>query len=486
MKTILFANREAHELAPLTGNTCAAMLRVAGKPLVVYAAEALAMARFGEVMVVVFPFAKQVEKALGNGARWGIHIEYFAAAAGDTPDEVIGWLAAWLGGEDYLVMSGEILRTPVVAEFVEQAMASGADSVAATIGGVLAGLRWVRGGTPGPLRLADNPADPGRAPETVRTIEMRNARLSLIESFASLHRANLEAAAGRFPGLIIPGRELTAGVTVGRKSIVPARSVKGTPVFVGSRCRIAPDAELMSDSVIASGVVIDRRATVRGSVVMPNTYVGELVEVANAIIAGNILIDIESGAVTRVTDAFLIANMRATSMTSALRVFAGQIAGLMLLIASLPLWPMAAIAALAESGSMRPRGRHLVGNRGAGLRAFEFQTSVPVLRYLPYLLAVAAGMLSLVGVDPLTPEQSAARRAGWEFVRDEAPVGLVGPASLTLSRDAPSTERRVVEFWYTRGRSFTVDLKWLGRAALALIRLRGFRGRAADAGLSNG
>ena len=52
--------------------------------------------------------------------------------------------------------------------------------------------------------------------------------------------------------------------------------------------------------------------------IMPHTYIGELVEIADAIVAGHMLIHVDTGAVTLVTDSFLLASVRyATSPAAA-------------------------------------------------------------------------------------------------------------------------------------------------------------------------
>ncbi len=71
-----------------------------------------------------------------------------------------------------------------------------------------------------------------------------------------------------------------------------ARSLTGRQVFVGSRCRISASAELKDDVVISDDVVIDRRVTLKSAVIMPNTYIGEFLEVNDAIVQGNTLIHI--------------------------------------------------------------------------------------------------------------------------------------------------------------------------------------------------
>jgi mannose-1-phosphate guanylyltransferase / phosphomannomutase len=249
---------------------------------------------------------------------------------------------------------------------------------------------------------------------------------------------------------------------------------------VGSRCRIAADAELMSEVVISSDVVIDRRATLRSAVIMPHTYIGELVDIANAIVAGHLLIHVDTGTVTRVTDSFLLANVRTRSFASSLRTAFDSLAAVLVLILSIPLWLVALIFSRVAARDHPTHRLTLLGNRRTQTRQVEFtvkQFSTPVrlLKYLPYLFSVAAGHLRLVGVEPLTPGVAAARTEEWEFVRDEAPAGLFGPVQLTLSADAPLEERRLLEAYYARTRSLAGDLRWLILGAAAAMGVRGLK-----------
>jgi len=482
MKTILLANRLAPELSPLTDLTCAAMLRVADKPLVMHAVESIAAARLTDVIVVVSPFAEHVEKVLGDGVRWGMQFKYVTSRRDECSDDLIRRLDARLS-EDLLVVRGDTLRTPIIAEFIALAASSEAAEVAVTIGGIPAGVLLVRAPLDGQhkacslLGLAHDRGNREARLESVAFVDFPDAGISTVESLRQFHRANLDAAAGCFPGLMIPGRELMPGVIVGRKTRLPASAIIGTRVFVGSRCRVAADAELMSRVVVSSDVVIDRGATLRSAVIMPHTYIGELVEVADAIVAGHMLIHLDTGAVTRVTDSFLLASVRTPSLASSLRTLADSLCAMLLMLLSIPLWAVALIASLAANPSHPIRSSTLFGNRRAmthpvEFRAYQFSTSLPLLRYLPYLFSVAAGHLRLVGVEPLAPADATARSEEWEFVRDEAPAGLFGPVQLTLSADAPQEERRLMEAYYARTRSFAGDLRWLVLGAASIFHLR--------------
>jgi mannose-1-phosphate guanylyltransferase/phosphomannomutase len=479
MKTVLFATRTVADLAPLTEASCLALLDVACKPLIVHTVESLAMAGLTDVMVVVSPDAYTVEAVLGEGARWGMRFEYVLATAQESEERTIERIRHKLGDE-YLSVRGEILRTAIIAEFVERARSIESRLVVATIAGIEAGVRLVRGeATPG-AKSPNDSANPGPFGEGEIRIDFPQAHLSPLDSLLSFYRANLDILAGHFAGLIIPGREIAPRVRVGRHTKLPASAIKEGPLLIGSRCSIADDAELHGEVAVSHDVVIDCRAMIRSSVIMPNTYIGELVEVTNAIVAGNRLIHVDTGTVSTVVDSFLLASIRSAEIGAWLRDCAERAVGAALLVVSLCLWPIALIAAVSANPRKPFRSRLLVGNRKSGsesteFEAYEFATSVPLLRHLPYLLAVASGHLSLVGVEPLEAESAAARTEEWERVRDEGKVGLFGPVQLTASYDAPEEERRIIEAGYASTPSIVEDLKWTLRAVAALTTGRAWR-----------
>jgi mannose-1-phosphate guanylyltransferase / phosphomannomutase len=211
-------------------------------------------------------------------------------------------------------------------------------------------------------------------------------------------------------------------------------------------------------------------------VIMPNTYIGELVEITNAIVAGNRLIHVDTGTITTVTDSFLLANIGPDEIGVSLRTVVDRVLGAGLLALSLCLWPLALLAAMVAHPRQPLRSKRLVGNRKRGsahseFTAFEFATPVPVLRYLPYLLAVVSGHLRLVGVEPLEAGSDAPTE-DWELVRNEGEVGLFGPVQLAATHETPEEERTIVEACYIGTRSIAHDLRWMLRAAVTIASRR--------------
>jgi hypothetical protein len=217
----------------------------------------------------------------------------------------------------------------------------------------------------------------------------------------------------------------------------------------------------------------------------PTPNVGELVEITNAIVSANTMIRVDSGAVLHVTDACLLADLEQATLGGGIADPIHRLLGVLALALSLPLWPIAALAALPnrEKGWLKPivlRGnKREIDAFGQVKRrdftALEWRTSIPVLRGLPRLLAVVSGDLRLVGVTPLSPAEADGLRDGWERTREQAPAGLVGPTQLDVPADATFEEKLMSDVFYARQRRIGRDLVYLLRGLLAILRPSSWR-----------
>jgi hypothetical protein len=195
-----------------------------------------------------------------------------------------------------------------------------------------------------------------------------------------------------------------------------------------------------------------------------------------------VLIRVDTGAVLKISDAFLLGRLGGDGGAREGPRNRDRIAGVLLLLMSLPLWPLALLAAalsMPRDGTKLLRAEMLIGNRRSSLpatsesdRAFftsRFNTRIPVLAMLPRILAVISGDLRLVGVMPLTPRQSESRTEEWQRVRDAAPVGLIGPTQLTLPADAPLDECLMSDAFYAGQSGLFKDLRYLWQGVLAFF-----------------
>ena len=470
MRALVFADRLGVELEPLTEKLAVPLLPIAGKELLVYTIEELVDAGIRDLVVVASAQGEQTgASSLGDGQRWGASIRYVLSRGEESPSAV--WPRLSLEAEEaVLVLRGDVLRSPAAGGFLEQAQNQ--IGTAAFSGGEdpRGGLILIRPGCKDAGKLLDSLRfeTPESLPAEGQCI-LESGSCNCLDDLPAFYRANLDLVAGRIRGLSVSGRSVALGLHAGRRAKVSPKSLKQGVAYVGANSRVHPEAELLGEVVIGDDVVVDRGATVRDSVVLPRSYVGELVEVGNAIVASHYLMRVDTGAVLKIGEAFLLGNLGGTEGRDR-RSLWDRLAGVLLLVLSLPLWPIAAAAAALSGGGSMVESRELVGNRSSqpasdastgGFAARHWKTDIPVLRNLPRLLAVIRGDLRLVGVAPLTPEQSAARNEDWQMVRDQAPVGLVGPTQLNLSEDAPLEERLLSDAFYAREQGLSKDMRYL-------------------------
>ena len=499
MRALVFADRQGSELAPLTDQVPLALLPVAGKEVLVHCIEDLVKAGVRELVIVVSALADRIEAAIGDGQRWGVRCRYVLSRGEEDPAAV--WRRLSLSEDlPLLALRGDVLRTPAVAGFLDQAQGWPGTVLAAIPEDPRGGLVLLRAradtslgdeqGLSPALRLLNWPA-PVRADApsaVIQLLPLAAVTLNLITDLPAYHRANRDLVAGRLPGMAVPGRLLALGLRVGPRARVVPRSLKQGVAYVGANSRVHPEAELLGEVVIGDEVVVDRGATIRDSVILSGTYVGELIEVANAVVASNLLMRVDTGAVLRISDTLLLADLAAGGMEEEVARWLDRLLGLLLGVLSLPLWPLALLLAYREAGDGPLLGsRGYLGNRPAAsspggggpcpLELRHWRTSVPVLSKLPWLIAVIRGDVRLVGVSPLTPEESAARSEDWQFVRDQAPVGLFGPTQLYLPAQAPIEERLLSDAFYAGQRTWLSDMGFLWQGLKRLFSAEVWRGQ---------
>ena len=109
MRAMILAAGRGERLRPLTDEVPKPLIPVAGKPLIEYHLEALADAGFREVVINQGHLGELLPQALGDGARWGIHIHWSdeQPEALETGGGIFKALPL-LGAAPFLVINGDI------------------------------------------------------------------------------------------------------------------------------------------------------------------------------------------------------------------------------------------------------------------------------------------------------------------------------------------------------------------------------------------
>lgn len=109
MKAFILAAGRGERMRPLTDHTPKPLLEAGGKPLIVWHLERLAAAGFRDIVINHAHLGAQIEAALGDGSRWGLHIQYSPEPPGAL--ETAGGIATALprlGDAAFLVVNGDV------------------------------------------------------------------------------------------------------------------------------------------------------------------------------------------------------------------------------------------------------------------------------------------------------------------------------------------------------------------------------------------
>lgn len=414
MTTVLLADRDGRALGPLAEKTVPALLPLRGAPVLERALEALVEAGIRSALVVVGPRGAEIERRFGKGIRWGIALEYVRREEDETTGAVLRRVEQRLDG-DTLVLRGDAAIEGAFGDFARRVGGRAEPVVAAVSGGRPAGMWRVK---PEALKKAEFPRDPADADWALDP-----------------RQTPLDAGSG-----VSPLDGLAAWSALERADAKPAASERAT---VAAGAKLSGGTTVAEDAVVLAGAVLDRVS------VLPRTVVPEGVSLSGVVLSQNLVVDPATGAASFLTD--LLPPAGAPRGTGPL----SRLAGFVLFVLSLPLWPVAFAWSFVANAGHATRPFAFAGNGSAAgtretVRTFRFETAVPVLRDLPLLLAVLRGKLAVSGVAPLAPEEEEGTKEAWAAARREAPVGLLARSRMVVPASAPAEVARVVDAFEAR------------------------------------
>lgn len=108
MKAMILAAGRGERMRPLTDHAPKPLLKVGGKPLIVWHIEALAEAGFKEIVINHAHLGQQIEAALQDGRQWGLHIQYSPEKIALETAGGIANALPLLGDAPFLVVNGDV------------------------------------------------------------------------------------------------------------------------------------------------------------------------------------------------------------------------------------------------------------------------------------------------------------------------------------------------------------------------------------------
>ncbi|AWJ93119.1 hypothetical protein Sp245p_25150 (plasmid) [Azospirillum baldaniorum] len=304
MKAIIYWDRRGHSLAPLTDRLPPCLMPVAGRPLIERTLDLLVDAGVRQVALVSWTDHDCLIDALGTGSRWGLTLDHLWL------HQESGAVDDWLDDADEaLVLRGDALISPVIGAFLTIAAPVPGSLVHGTLQGRPA-LALARRRADGQWRFPEEPfGGRGRPTPMGRSVGLEWGAVSLVETLADYHAVNLSVVRGEFPGLVPFGRAIGLNLVAGAGSRVASSVNAAGQAHMGANSMLHRGVTLAGTVSVGERVIIDRDTRVTDSVILPDTYIGPSLSVDNAIIWGQTIIRIDTQAVLRVIDGFILADL---------------------------------------------------------------------------------------------------------------------------------------------------------------------------------
>ncbi|MFZ1400163.1 MAG: sugar transferase [Candidatus Promineifilaceae bacterium] len=500
MKGLLISTTDGSHLEPLTSKLPQTMLPIANQPVMALAVSVLARHGVKQITAVLQDRPGSVAATFGNGARWGVALSHETPVPHFGTVGIVQAQASWL--DDTFVL----LPADIIIDLDLTAVLAYHRSHNAPVTAVLSPHNPLPTGcfVCDTAVLTQLPADPTAdlwASLHTHNIPFQqyqmNGIYNTLSSFADYHSANLAYLHSYQPGdgrshfqhPIYDGHPYAPGVWVGHNPIIHPSVKIVPPLYIGDGCRIGRNVELGPGVVIGDNVILDDEASVRESVILNNTYVGQLVNIDQRIVSQNRLVDVTTNRAIELVDRFLLTENSPTAASDIVRRNLDAAVAAWLIVLLLPVWLLLGLGTVLANGRLLNRTqvtgtRPWSANKAAGQHAFDMPIFAThnkhgqltgwgrwLLRWelhrLPALFSVFFGDLAMVGVMPLPSEEAANVQEAWQTRRYESPMGLTGLWFVQCPANASLDEILITDAFYVSTHTWREDWRLLRQTPAA-------------------
>lgn len=297
-----------------------------------------------------------------------------------------------------------------------------------------------------------------------------------VTSGVAVLESQRDLLSGVIPDLLLGGRQLKPGVWVARNVSVHPTATLEAPVYLGPNSQVGQNAHVGPFAVLAEDCIVGAESCLSDALIGPGTYVGEALEIRQAIVDHDRFIDVRLGTWYSVTDKFLLGTLASGKPSHVLRRLTDRVIASLLLVFFSPVLAFAFLTALLRRDpvlseeviripeSPEPdrwrsfRLPRLKPGPGAQSRWDHFLSV-----FLPGLFSVIKGDLSLVGVKPRCAREVESLPEDWRALYLQTKAGLITDAMVYFGASPTSDELCASECYYSATENFSNDLKLLSQ-----------------------
>ncbi len=301
MRAIILATEQIDDLLPITEQGCIALLPIAGKPVIEYAIESLRRIGIRQAVIVNHWESELLSSRIGNGCRWGMELLYQQAG---QPFAEPAYTVNGVDSET-LVVQGDAFWRMDLERFLAEARSSGEKQVIAAVRNQPV-AKWMINDS----RYNTMSHDDIEFHASPCVNQVDGAYHFPVNDYMRYFRVNMALANEQLAPYQPCGRQILDGLFLDVGAELDQESTKELSAgFIGRNSYVHRSANLAGIVVIDANVVIDRRVSVMNSVILPGTYIGEMMCVKDSIVCGNTHVNIYSGSVVTIDDTLLVASL---------------------------------------------------------------------------------------------------------------------------------------------------------------------------------
>ena len=450
MQAIIFANRNGNELAPLDTHYCPALLPVGNKPVIEFTLEDLVDAQIDKVRIIISSQSVQIEKLIGNGEKWGLEVEYFLSREQEDVSSILPRLSL-NPDEAILLARADMLRSPCIKSFVEFSKQMSDSHIIAKLANQNAGLMMLPG-----AKLSTADLNWPVTTNLTSSDEQQSINLVLhgdcymLDSLQNYMDANQALASAQLSGISPKGRYFSSaakeqGFYIGAKTKSAALTMHNAWGVIGKNTWIDESVDMQQNIVVGKNCLIEKACSLKNCLILDNSYVGQGLNVTNAIISKDLLIKPENCGHLALIDPSIISENRqvVNAKQKAKRVTTiDRLQALALFSIGLLLAPLLLLISFL-SHPKQPVVKETIFIKGAKRTSHRWNISSLFIARLPQLYWVISGKLALFGASPF--EQKITTPNLLEHVEIPSLLGLYGPLQLVIDVQAPTEERQLIE-----------------------------------------
>lgn len=374
-KAVLFADRKGVELAPLNEHLAPSTLPIAGKCALEFWFEYLCEQRVDQVFVIVASHSAQIKEQFPSGEHWGFELIYLLSRSEELPSDLIARYRAQLPTQ-FIAARGDIVPEPQGSTSVKHLLSIDLELNESAV--ALDNLSW--------QTLSQQVSSP--------------QLLLTIQDYAEVTRQILSS---KFwcctpRGLMLDDQKWTATPEFSNKRV---DSIEGA-LYVGRDSVIERSVSLQESAVIESGCFIDRGASLKNALILPDTYVGQNVTLDNCLAYGSLMIDLKHGVAQQIEDPALLSPIKTSARVTRTTNTERFVAAFLILLSAWFVLPVALLFKRRAQPFTSTTTRR--SNRGSrkypiSFECLSFNTGWSSINRWPRLIHVIDGELKLFGTE---------------------------------------------------------------------------------------